>query len=119
MFAGSTPRQFCKKYFTERDERKARSALRNLGAEIRGNTLRFPQGISHNTEKIIDSELVHLRELTDIRWLYLYETQITDAGLVHLKGMTTLKELGLTSTKVTDAGVAQLQKALPNCKIEK
>jgi hypothetical protein len=39
--------------------------------------------------------------------------------LVHLKGLTNLKQLVLKGTKVTDAGVAELQKALPNCKISK
>jgi hypothetical protein len=38
---------------------------------------------------------------------------------VHLKGLTNLQELSLYYTKVTDAGVANLQKALPNCKIAK
>ena len=46
-------------------------------------------------------------------------TKITDAGLVHLKGLTNLQELDLSRTRTTDAGVAELQKALPNCKIEK
>ena len=46
-------------------------------------------------------------------------TKITDAGLVHLKGLTNLQELDLSRTRTTDAGVAVLQKALPNCKIEK
>ena len=46
-------------------------------------------------------------------------TKITDAGLVHLKGMTGLSMLLLQGTKVTDAGVADLQKALPDCKIPK
>ena len=45
--------------------------------------------------------------------------QIGRLGLVHLKGLTNLQELSLYYTKVTDAGVADLQKALPNCKISK
>ncbi len=36
----------------------------------------------------------------------------------HLMGMTNLKVLFLTRTIVTAAGVPELQKALPNCKIE-
>jgi len=32
--------------------------------------------------------------------------------------MTHLEWLGLANTQVTDAGVAELQKALPNCRIE-
>ena len=45
--------------------------------------------------------------------------KITDAGLVHLKGLVNLQTLDLAFTKTTDAGVADLQKALPNCKISK
>ena len=45
--------------------------------------------------------------------------KITDADLVHLKGLMELQELNLGDAKVTDTGVADLQKALPNCKITK
>ena len=51
--------------------------------------------------------------------LDLYGTQVTDAGLVHLKELTNLRELYLDETQVTDAGVAELKQALPNCKIIK
>ena len=46
-------------------------------------------------------------------------SQLTDAGLVHLKGLTQLQDLNLFDTDITDAGIAELQKALPNCEIEK
>jgi hypothetical protein len=62
---------------------------------------------------------VHLKGLTGLQTFYLGKTQITDAGLVHLKGMAELQWLYLRSTQVTDAGVADLQKALPDCKIYK
>jgi hypothetical protein len=48
-----------------------------------------------------------------------WPTQITDAGVVHLRGLTKLQRLDLDYNKVTDTGVADLQKALPNCKIYK
>jgi len=38
---------------------------------------------------------------------------------VHIKGLTQLQDLGLQQTKVTDAGIAEMEKALPNCKIYK
>ena len=50
-------------------------------------------------------------------WWHL--SKITDAGLVHLKGLTNLRLLSLKKTQITSAGIAELQKALPNCKIEK
>ena len=55
----------------------------------------------------------------DLQTLYLKGSQITDAGLVNLKGLNNLKDLDLSGTNVTDAGIAELQKALPNCEIEK
>ncbi len=47
------------------------------------------------------------------------DTKVTDAGLVHLTGLTNLQTLNFSFTKITDAGVAELQKALPNCKISR
>jgi hypothetical protein len=44
-------------------------------------------------------------------------TPITDDGLVHLKDLTRLKELRLYHTQVTDEGVKKLQEALPKCEI--
>src|SRR5438552_2461631 len=43
--------------------------------------------------------------------------KVTDAGLKELKDLKKLTLLWLRDTKVTDAGVADLQKALPACKI--
>ena len=64
-----------------------------------------------------DTGLVHLKGLTSLTSLNLSGTQITDAELLHLQGMTKLQWLHLKRTQITDAGVAELQKALPNCKI--
>ena len=67
---------------------------------------------------IMDQNLLHLKGLTNLTELRLRDTiMITDGGLEHLKGLTSLKELNLFGTKVSDTGVANLQKALPNCKI--
>ena len=92
--------------------------------------------------KITDAGMVHLKGLqltslvipndakTDLglkHYLAALEThtrislenwRITDAGLVHLKGLTKLKTLYLNDTQVTDPGVAELQKALPKCRIQ-
>ena len=61
----------------------------------------------------------NLEELTKLRALDLSGTAITDAGLVHIKGMTSLTWLDLRRTKVTDAGRAELQKALPDCLLQR
>ena len=47
----------------------------------------------------------------------LVGTKVTDADLKELKDLKQLTSLNLYATKVTDDGVADLQKALPGCKI--
>jgi hypothetical protein len=50
--------------------------------------------------------------------LALSDTQVTDAGLKLLVALKQLESLDLRNTMVTDAGVAELQRALPNCRID-
>ena len=68
--------------------------------------------------EITGTGLVYLKELKNLEHLLLAENQISDAGLEHLKALTKLQWLDIKRTAITDAGVADLQKALPNCKIE-
>ncbi len=67
--------------------------------------------------QVTDAGLEHVKKLVHLERLFLDGTGVTDAGLEHLKGLTELRVLQLYATQVTDAGVANLQKALPNCKI--
>jgi len=69
--------------------------------------------------RITDAGLVHLKGLTQLRWLVLDGTKVTDAGLAHLKGLTQLQTLHVNRTKVTEARVNDLQKALPDVRIER
>src|SRR5215831_14436813 len=48
---------------------------------------------------VSDSGLSHLRELPNLLWLGLDETQITDDGLKYLKALPALEELGLGDTQ--------------------
>jgi predicted nucleic acid-binding Zn ribbon protein len=68
--------------------------------------------------RMTDAGLVHLKELRRLQLFKLTGKRITDAGLVHLSGLSALKELYLGATRVTDAGIAELQKAIPNCRID-
>ena len=63
------------------------------------------------------TDLKHVKELTNLAYLDLSETQIADAGLDDLKGLTNLAFLDLREAQVTDEGVKKLQQALPNCEI--
>ena len=62
---------------------------------------------------------IHLKGLKSLEHLDLGGTLIFDAGLMNLKGLNNLEFLSLRSSQITDAAVAQLQRALPNCEIEK
>jgi len=67
--------------------------------------------------KITDSGLEHLKGLKNLTYLGLDSTSITDVGLQHLTGLSKLTTLRTSGTKVTPQGIADLQKALPKCKI--
>jgi Leucine-rich repeat (LRR) protein len=67
--------------------------------------------------RISDSGLVHLAGLRGLYVLSLNNTQLSDAGLRHLADLKALTYLSLGGTQVTDSGVAELQTALPNCRI--
>jgi len=67
--------------------------------------------------QVTDAGLEHLRGWTQLKRLELDDTQVSDAGLEHLKGLTELGTLILDGTHVTDKGVEELWKALPNCDI--
>ena len=69
------------------------------------------------SSRVTDAGLVHVCRLLHLRNLSLNSTGVTDAGLVCLRGLTSLKSLSLEETHVTAAGVAELQQALPSCKI--
>jgi hypothetical protein len=68
---------------------------------------------------ITDEGLIHLKGMKKLKKLRLIGEQITDEGLKNIKGLTQIQLLDLRYTKVTDAGVKDLQKALPNLKIER
>ena len=78
-------------------------------------------GVAPAEPRISDAGLENLKGMANLKGLGLSCAQITDAGLVHLKGLTKLQALriGGFGSEITNAGFADLQKALPDCKIEK
>jgi hypothetical protein len=68
--------------------------------------------------RIGDAALAHLKGLAELTYLNIYNTPVTDGGLAHLKPLKKLEKLFVWQTKVTEAGVKDLQKALPNVKID-
>lgn len=66
-----------------------------------------------------DRGLNSLKSLTQLRSLFLSDTQVTDQGLQTLKSFSSLKLLTLQGLSVTPQAVAELEAALPNCKVIK
>jgi hypothetical protein len=67
---------------------------------------------------IDNDELLQLRNLTNLKILSLADTDISDAGLPYLTGFTKLTHLFLHRDPVTANKVRELQKSLPNTRIE-
>jgi Leucine-rich repeat (LRR) protein len=85
-------------------------------------TLSGLKGLTHLylwRSRVSDEGLGHLAGLKELTELGLSYTRVSDAGLKHLAGLKSLRTLHLEGTKVTDKGVAQLQKALPRCRISR
>jgi internalin A len=66
---------------------------------------------------VTDDGLADLANLKSLKSLDLLGTSVTDAGLKKLTALKGLQTLNLHNTRATDAGVADLQKALPDCRI--
>ena len=62
---------------------------------------------------ISDESLEHLRGLTSLRRLSLWNTQVTDRGIECLRGLRNLEAIDLQGTAVTEAALESLQQ-LPN-----
>ncbi|MFC1637083.1 M56 family metallopeptidase, partial [Planctomycetota bacterium] len=56
-----------------------------------------------------DEGLEHLADLTQMKDMSLFYTQVSDEGLVHLKQMSQLKKLNLFGTRVTDKGFVHVK----------
>ena len=58
-----------------------------------------------------------MAKLQKLFYLNLSSTKITNEGLREVVKLQKLRSLELTNTKTTAAGAAELQKALPKCRI--
>ncbi len=65
----------------------------------------------------LDDETLQYLKWTRLKSLGLKDTGVSDRGIEYLKKVITLETLNLTDTLVTAGGIAELQHALPNCKI--
>jgi len=76
------------------------------------------ESLNCDSTSMTDEGLAYVKQLTQLKTLNLGSTNVSDAGLKHLAGLSKLDHLTLQRTSVTAAGVAELQKALPNCRIQ-
>ncbi len=68
---------------------------------------------------IDDSMAARLAPMENLTSLSLPRNPLTDKGLAEFKKLKRLKNLDVSVTEVTATGVADLQKALPDCKIQR
>jgi len=66
--------------------------------------------IDGTATKVTDAGLANLAGMTELRGLFIPDTNVTDAGLMHLSRLPNLLALDLRGTKVTSAGVMRLVK---------
>ena len=85
------------------------------------NGLNNLQDLGFNRTPITGTGLVHLKEMTELSHLDLTFCQdLTDRGLLNLKRLSSLQYVDLQGcNNLTDSGVTELQKALPNCNINR
>ena len=105
------------------DEASAVKAVEKLGGKVtRDDKLPGKPVIGVNLGglvpgKVTDAGLKELADLKQLTTLELQSSPVTDAGLKELADLKQLTSLSLYQTQVTADGVADLQKALPGCKI--
>lgn len=77
------------------------------------------RGVDLRHTLVTDEMLVHVAGLSQFRWLDLAHTKVSDAGLSHIAQIKRLELVNLHGTQVTDAGEHELQKLLPNTRIDR
>lgn len=66
---------------------------------------------------ITDAALKNIEGMNKLKTLSLDNTPVTDECITDIIALKQLRFLCISGTNITDAGVAELQKALPDCKI--
>ncbi len=67
------------------------------------------KGLALWETNIGDEGLRHLRHLSKLRWLDIDDTRVTDDGLTYLSELSLLKELSLLNDRITDKGIVHLR----------
>ncbi len=100
--------------------------LRNLSlssTKVEGAGLRALEGADWLRRLLLanapvsDGAVAHLVSLPHLEILDLSGTRVTGKAVPHLGQMTYLRDLDLRKTAIGDAAIAELQRALPKCRI--
>jgi hypothetical protein len=77
------------------------------------------KGLGLSCTDVTDVGMTDIVGLQKLEYLDLSGTDISDASVPLIKQLSNLKDLSLRRTRVNDAGVDDLQRALPDLKIER
>src|SRR5262245_30855891 len=94
----------------EQDE--AVAAIEKLGGKVEVDANRPGKhaiAVKLTGDKVTDTDLVHLKPLTELQRLDLFATKVRGDGLKNLSGLTQLRYLSLHSSEVTDEGLPHLK----------
>ncbi len=94
-------------------------AIEQIGGAVEYDDVRAENTIVRvnlNSPKVIDDDLVHLKDLTDLQDIRFSGTSITGPGLANIEELTGLMKLTLMSTKIDNDALVHL-KGLVNLKL--
>jgi len=77
----------------------------------------FGDPFEHPVAEFNLAPLEDLQHLTNLEQAEFWRVPVTDAELVHLKAMTNLKNLYLVDTQITAEGIDALQRSMPHCNV--
>lgn len=77
------------------------------------------ESLGLNSSGITDDDAVQIAKMTTLNTLLVDRTKITDKGLAILKGLSGLTIFSIRGLAVTPQAVAELEAALPKCKVLK
>lgn len=82
--------------------------ISDRGVEQLASLSRLVSLLLHHAPNVTDACMEAVGKMTQLRELYLEDTQLTDAGIRELLELENLKVLDLTGTRISDAGVSLL-----------
>ncbi len=89
-------------------EREAGRLVQRLGGSTTFDDQGYLTGVTLQYVPVVDEEIRFLSNLSRIKRLFIYKTQVTDAGLDVIRDLSSLRDLSLCQSDISDAGLANL-----------